>query len=260
MNLLEILGHRSQQFIINIIDLIFFIVTVLRRGFSYLRKNKDNSLIKNAVVREIIFDGVDSLISTILILSIVIGFSTIAQLIIFLQNIGTETEVINILLRHVTLELIPLLTAIVIICRSGSAMAIQMGNMSINQEIKSLELLGVDVLVLFAFPSLVGKTISQISLSCYFSTLTITFGILFSAIFDSSSNLKYFSILIDSIQPMELFYFLINNMLFGMIISANASFHGLHVKHSVTEVPQRVQKAIMHSLFSVFAISVLYIL
>lgn len=260
MKLLESLGHKAQQFIINIVDLVFFIVTVLRRGFSYLGKNKENSLIKNAIVREIIFDGVDSLMSTVLVLSIVIGFSAIAQLIIFFQNIGSETEVITILLRHVAFELIPLITAIIITCRSGSAMAIQMGNMSINQEIKSLELLGVDVLVFFAFPSLIGKTISQISLSCYFSTLSITCGILFSAILESSSNLKYFSILIDSIEPMELFYFLINNIVFGMIISANASFHGLHVKYSVTEIPQRVQKAIMHSLFSVFAISVLYIL
>jgi len=260
LKILEIIGYTTRQFFTNVIDLVFFIVTVLRRGFSYLHKNKENSLIKNAVVREIIFDGVDTLITTILLLSLVIGFSVTAQLIIFLQNIGAETEVVNILIRYVAFELSPLLTAIIIICRGGSAMAIQTGNMSINQEIKSLELLGVDVLVFFAFPSLIGKTISQVSLSCYLSALSITFGILFSAVLDSSANLKYFTILINSIEPLELLYFLIKNIIFGMIISANASFHGLHVKLSVTEIPQRVQKAIMHSIFSVFAISVLFII
>ena len=260
MNILETLGYTARQFIINVVDLVFFIVTVLRRGFSYLHKNKENTLIKDSVVREVIFDGIDTLIPTVLILSIIVGFSITAQLIIFLQNIGSETEVVKILIRYIAFELSPLLTAIIIICRSGSAVAIQTGNMTINQEIKSLELLGIDVLVLFAFPSLIGKTISQISLSCYFSVLSISFGILFSAIIDSSSNLKYFSILIDSIEPIELFYFLIKNMLFGMIISANASFHGLHATHSVTEVPQRTQKAIMQSLFSVFVISALFIL
>jgi len=239
---------------------VFFIVTVLRRGFSYLHKNKNSTLIKDAVVREIIFDGVDSLISIVLILSIIIGFSVTAQLIILLQSIGTETEVINILIRYVAFELSPLMTAIILICRNGSAMAIMTGYMSVNQEIKSLELLGVDVLVLFAFPSLIGKAISQVSLSCYFSVLSITFGILFSAALGSSANLKYFSILINSIEPMELVYFLIKNMLFGLMISANASFHGLHAKFSVTEVPQRTQKAIMHSIFSIFAISALFIL
>ena len=260
MKILELLGYKIRQILTNIVDLVFFIVTVLRRGFSYLNKDKENTLIKDSIVREIIFDGVDSLISTVLVLSIIVGVGITAQLIIFLQNIGSETEVINILIRYVAFDLSPLLTAIIVTCRSGSAMAIQMGIMSINQEIKSLELLDIDALVFFAFPSLIGKTISQISLSCYFSVLSISFGILFAAIFDSSSNLKYFSLLINSIEPLELFYFLIKNMFFGMIISANASFHGLHVQHSVNEVPQRTQKAIMHSIFSVFFISVLFIL
>ena len=260
MKILDLLGYTSRQFLINVVELIFFIVTVLRRGFSYLRKNKGNTLIKDAIVREIIFDGVDSLISTVLVLSIIIGFSITAQLIVLLQSMGSETEVVNILIHYVAFELSPLVTAIILICRNGSATAIMTGYMSVNQEVKSLELLGVDVLVLFAFPGLIGKAISQVSLSCYFSILSITFGILFSAVIGTSSNLKYFSVLIDSIEPMELVYFLIKNMLFGMIISANASFHGLHAKLSVTEVPQRTQKAIMHSIFSIFAISALFIL
>lgn len=260
MKILETLGYTTRQFILNVVDLVFFIVTVLRRGFSYLQKNKENSLIKDAVVREIIFDGVDSLISTVLLLSIIIGFSITAQLIILLQSIGTEAEVINILIHYVTFDLCPLMTAIIVISRGGSAMAIQTGIMSVNQEIKSMELLGVDALVYLAFPSLIGKTISQIALACYFSVLSVSFGIFFSAILGSSANLKYFSILIDSIEPIELFYFLIKNMLFGMVISANASFHGLHAKQSMTEVPQRTQKAIMHSIFSIFIISALFIL
>jgi phospholipid/cholesterol/gamma-HCH transport system permease protein len=132
--------------------------------------------------------------------------------------------------------------------------------MSINQEVKGLELLGIDVLVYLAFPSLLSKAISQISLSVYFATLSVALGIFFSAIFDSPSNLKYFAILIDSIEPMELLYFLIKNILFGIIIGANACYHGLHVSQSVTEVPQRTQKAIMHSMLSVFVINALFML
>ncbi len=258
--MLQLIGSTTRQFVENVVDINYFIATVLRRGFSYLHRNQGYGVLKIAVVREIIFDGVDTLINTILLLSLVLGMTVTAQLIIFLQNMGAETEVVNILIRYIAFELSPLLTAIIIICRSGSAMAIQTGNMSINQEIKSLEMLGVDVLVFFAFPSLIGKTISQVSLSCYLSALTITFGILFSSVLGSAANFKYFITLINSIDSMELIFFLIKNIIFGMIISANACFHGLHVKDSVTEIPQRVQKAIMHSIFAVLAISVLFIL
>jgi phospholipid/cholesterol/gamma-HCH transport system permease protein len=258
--LLDVIGKTTTQFFINFMELVFFIVTVLRRGFSFIRKNKQNALIKNAVVREIIFDGVDTLIPTIMVMSIIIGFSVIAQLIMVLQALGSETEAVIILIRYVALELSPLLTAIVVICRSGSASAIVFGNMSINQEVKGLELLGIDVLVYLAFPCLLGIAISQISLSVYFATLSGVLGIFFSAIFDSPSNLKYFSILIESINPMELIFYLIKNMLFGLIIGGSACFHGLSVKLSVTEVPQRTQKAIMNSLLYVLIINALFIL
>lgn len=254
------IGSRTIQFVIDVFDLVFFIATVLRRGFWFLLHYKQNTLIKRALVREIIFDGVDTLLSTILVLSVIIGFSITAQLIIILQNLGSETAVINIFIRYVALELSPLMTSIIIICRSGSATAIELGNMSINREIKGLELLGIDMLVYYAFPSLLGKAASQIALSCYFSVLSVTLGVFFSAIFGSTANLKFFSILLDSIEPIELFYFLIKNMLFGMLISANACFQGLRVKNSVTEVPQRAQKAIMHGMLSVFLINALFVL
>jgi len=78
--------------------------------------------------------------------------------------------------------------------------------MSINQEVKGLELLGIDVLVYLAFPCLIRHSNITDSLSVYFATLSLALGIFFSAIFDSPSNLKYFSILIDSIEPTELIF------------------------------------------------------
>ena len=79
--LIDVIGKTTTQFIINVVELVFFIVTVLRRGFSFIHKHKHNALIKNAVVREIIFDGVDTLMPTIMVMSIIIGFSVTAQLI-----------------------------------------------------------------------------------------------------------------------------------------------------------------------------------
>lgn len=61
----DLIGKTTTQFIINVVELVFFIVAVLRRGFSFIHNNKQNALIKNAVVREIIFDGIDLLIPTI---------------------------------------------------------------------------------------------------------------------------------------------------------------------------------------------------
>lgn len=258
LQLIDRIGNSTRQTIFTEMELVLFASTALRRGVNFVFQNEHNGAIRNAVVTQIIFSGVDSLVPTMLLMSIAIGFSVTAQLIITLQAFDSEKEVVNLLIRFVALELSPLLTAIIIICRSGSAVAVDIGNMSINKEIRGLELLGIDVLVYVAFPRLVGIAISQIILAVYFSSLSIVLGIFFSALMESSSNFKYFFILISSITPVELLGFLFKNCLFGFIIGANSCFHGLRVKHSVTEVPQETQQAILHSLVAVFFINALF--
>ena len=258
--IISMLGHSTRKSIINSLEIIFFVSTALRRGFSYLYKTEHNGVIKNSIVTQIIFSGVDSLIPTILVMSITVAFSITAQLIVVFQAFGSEKELVNLLIRFIALELCPLLTAIIIICRSGSAIAVDLGNMSIHKEIKSLELLGIDIMVYLVFPRLIGVAIAQLTLAIYFSCLSIALGIFFSVLLETPSNFKYFFYLIDSLEPLELIIFLFKNLLFGLVISANACFHGLHVQKSVTEVPQETQQAIVHSLIVIFIINALFIL
>ncbi len=260
LNQIDRLGYTIRSSVLMEIELLFFTTTAIRRGLIFITQTEHNGIIKNAIVAQIIFSGIDSLIPTILLMSISIGLSVTAQLIITLQAYGSEKEVVNLMIRFVALELSPLLTAIIIICRSGSAVAVDLGNMSLNKEIKGLELLGIDVLVYVAFPRLIGIALSQIILAVYFSTLSIILGIFFSVLVDTSANFKYLFILTNSLLPIELIKFVIKNSLFGLIIGANACFHGLQVKHSVTEVPQRTQQAIVHCLISMFIINVLFLL
>lgn len=260
LKFIDRLGYRVRQTLLTELELLLFTSTVIRRGTRFLFQNEHNGVIRNSIVTQIIFSGIDSLIPTLLLMSIAIGFSVTAQLIMTLQIYGSEQELINMLIRFVALELSPLLTGIIVICRTVSAVAVDIGNMSINKEIKGLELLGVDVLVYVAFPRLLGIAISQIILAIYFSSLLIIVGIFFSALLESTANFKYFFILIASITPLELLIFLFKNMLFGFLIGANACFHGLRVNYSVTEVPQETQQAIIHSLVTIFFIDVLFVL
>ncbi len=259
IRLLDSLGFRSYHSITSTLDLILFATTAIRRGFTFIYRHEHNGVIKNSVVTQIIARGVNSLVPTLLIMSIAVAFSVTAQLIVTFQTFGSEKEMVNLLIRFVALELGPLLTAIILICRSGSAIAVELGNMSINKEVKGLELLGIDVMVYLVFPRILGMSVSQLALAVYFSILSLILGIFFSVFLESASNFKYFFILIESIGPLELVAFLFKNMIFGLIIGANACFHGLRVQVSVTEVSHETQKAIVNSLIMVFLVNVLFI-
>jgi len=182
-----------------------------------------------------------------------------AQLILFFQTFATEKEVITMLTHFVTLQFTPTLTSIMIIARSGSAITVDLGNMSVNHEIKGLALLGIDPYIYLAYPRLIGLAISQVTLAVYFSILTISFGIFFSALLDSPTNFKYFYLLINSVSFTEIILFLINNAICGVTIAAYACYFGLNVKESVTEVPQATQKAIASSLLAIFLINTFFV-
>ncbi len=237
-----------------------FTFCVLQRGLHYQHKHPKHKVIKQVTTAQIIFSGIDALFPTLFILSLLISFSVTAQLILFLQNIATEKEVISLLTQFIALQLSPTITAIVLIARSGSAITVDLGNMSINHEIKGLRLLGVDPLIYLAYPRLIGLAISQMTLAVYFSVLTMLLGVLFAGLLGSPSNFKYFFILIDAISITELWLFLIKNAICGIAIAAYACYFGLQVKNSVTEVPQATQQAIVKSLMAIFFINAIFAL
>lgn len=205
------------------------------------------------LVSQIIFSGVDAL-PTITILSLAIAFSLAAQFLLMLQSLTSEKEVIQVVSQIIAQELAPLLTAIILIGRSGSAITVDLGNMRLHQEIRGLELLGVNIKEFFVLPRILGLAFSQFTLAIYFSGMVMVAGIIFSALLDSPSNYKYLFLLAHSFTPYELLIFIVKNLLFGIIIGAIACFHGLRVEHSVTELPQQTQQAIVNSLVLIFII------
>ena len=208
---------------------------------------------RRPVVSQIIFSGIDAL-PAITIISLAIALSVTAQFILVLQSVTPEKEVIQALTQIVALELAPMLTAIILIGRTGSAISVDLGNMKIHQEIRGLELLGIDIKQFFVLPRILGVAFSQFTLAVYFSGIVMVGGIIFSAILHSPSNYKYLFILVDSITPYEILLFLIKNIWFGIIIGATACFHGLRVEQSITEVPQQTQQAIVNSLVLIFIV------
>jgi phospholipid/cholesterol/gamma-HCH transport system permease protein len=251
------IGRSAIDAMLYVVDITVFIMEAMRdwkrHGGVFNRAGRQS------VITQIIFSGVDAL-PTITVLSIAIGVSVTAQLIFLLQTFATENEITYVLTRVVALELGSLLTAIIVIGRSGSAIAVDLGNMTLNQEVEGLELLGVDVNNYFVTPRLLGVAFSQLALAIYFASLALLVGITIAALVDNTANFKHLFALANAFEPQELIIFLIKNLLFGLIIGATACFHGLRVGVSVTEVPQETQRAIVNSLILIFLLDGLFAL
>ena len=240
-----------------ILDLTTFIVQALRDWRH--ESNLFNRATYISLVVQMIFSGVDAL-PTITLLALASGLSITHQLITTVQVFGTTADVVNLLTQIVALEFGSLLTAVILIGRSGSAIAVDLANMKLNREIEGLELLGINVNHFFITPRLLGTTIAQLVLAVYFSIISVISGVAVTAMIGGSSYLKYLTEIPLAFDPYDLLLFLVKNLFFGLLIGATACFHGLRVEQSITEVPQQTQRAIVNSLSLVFILDGLFAL
>jgi phospholipid/cholesterol/gamma-HCH transport system permease protein len=227
-----------------------------------LREWREQSSLRNratysSLVSQIIFSGIDAL-PPIILLALASGVSLTSMLLKNVQIFGSTADIVNILSEVVALELGCLLTAIILVGRSGSAITIDLGNMKLNREIEGLELLGINVNHLFVTPRLLGAAISQLVLAIFFSSLSVVSAIAFNATLYSSSYWNYLGEIPLAFNPADLLLFVVKNLLFGLIIGVTACYHGLQVRHSVTEVPQQSQRAIVNSLSIIFLLDGLF--
>ena len=205
------------------------------------------------IVAQIIFTGIDAL-PTITILGLAAGFVFTFRLISIIVSIGATEEIVSLLVNVICLGIGPFVAAIILISRTGSAIVVDLGNMKLHGEIEGLENLGIDINTFLVAPRLIGTAISQLAITVYFTTLILVSGVLLSGFLISSTHYELLTTIGTAFTPTLISLFVIKNLLFGFIIAAIASYSGLNVQQSPTEVPQQTTKAVVNCLVSIFLI------
>lgn len=231
-----------------LINLSCFVIFTLFEWFRYRRFFNRQSY--RPLITQIIFSGVDAL-PTIIFLSLVTGFIFTFRIIALFESV---TDTLSILIFIIGLEAGPMIAAIIMISRTGSAITVDIANMKLHREIQTMEWMGIDVNDYLIAPRIIGVTISQLSVAVFFTFLTLLSGILLSGLLLSPTHFKLLFKLSDHIEPMILLIFVIKNLLFGITIGATSCYHGLKVGSSPTEVPQQTQQAIVNMLVMLFII------
>ena len=245
------LGRGLIGFGTYIVDLTVFVLRAFRdwarRGRVFNRATLQN------IYGQVIFTGLDAL-PLISFLGLAVGLSITSQLLKLGQTIGGEQDVGTLLVNIVGNELSSLLTAIVLIGRSGSAIAVDLGGMNLRGEVEGLEHLGINVNEFFVTPRIIGAAISQCMLAVYFAGVALFGGVfILTVVGMSGTSLHQLKRMAETVDPSLVPLFVLKNLLFGIIIAGTACYHGFRVRRSPTELPQQTQRAIVMSLVLVFA-------
>lgn len=231
---------RIKSSIKEFIDVIYLMFSAIT---SFVTKwNTGGKIIFQNVVKQILFTGIDGTF-VIGITGVVIG----AIVTIILLSLPFPVEItINfhgiILTLVIIRELGPLITALVIISKSGTAIATEIGNMNANKEFDALNSMGIDVTHYVITPRILGLTLATFCLSIYLCFLSvITSAVIYN--FNKLSYNIFFHSFFESLEFNDIFLSFIKSIGFGLIISAISCFQGSYKNITFTEVPKILSKS-----------------
>lgn len=212
---------------------------------------------------QIYFTGWQAL-PLISVLGLVTGSVFVLQSLSNLTLLGGTQMMGPFLIIMILREVGPLLVALVVIARSGTAVAAELGNMRANREIEALESMGINPLSYIVFPRIFGGIISVLCLAFYFNFIALFGGFLVTRLSQGLSFSFYADSLVRALNGQDIVIFLLKNGFSGMIIFVVSCYQGLSVKKSPHEVPQVTTQAVMNSIvyvifFNMAVTAVVYI-
>lgn len=244
-------GRRAIRMGTYPLDLTIFIARALHVWWQ--NGHAQNRATRRATIGHILSTGINPLPAT-LIVAFAVGFTVAIPLAPFAAAIG-ETEFAALLLRIIGLELGPVLTAVVVIGRAGSAMAAELANMKLHGETAALQHLGVDLRDFFIAPRLFAGCIAQLVLATYFTTVALFGGMLMGSWLAAGEAGELALATLHAVQPFHFLIFIGKNLLFGLLLAGAACYSAVRVGKNPTDVPVRIQQAITNGLVIVFLIN-----
>jgi len=248
------LGRRALapfQFVVEA----FFLAYQAGRAF-FVNEAQGFRAVLQVIAQQIYFTGFQAL-PLITVLSLATGSLVIMQSTSQLSLLGGQRMMGSLLVALVFRELAPLMTALVVVARSGTAVASELGNMKVHREIEALELMGIHPLSYVVFPRLFGGVVSLMCLGIYFALIAFLGGFLVAQCFHPMSFTYFVDLISASLMPKDVFYFFLKILSAGVWVFSICCYYGLSVGRGSHEVPQVTTKAVVQSLLAVTGFQVI---
>jgi len=203
-----------------------------------------------AAIRQMALIGVDAL-GIIALVSVCIGFILAMQIGSELRRWGALQYVMDTVAIGFTREIGPLLTALVVSGRSGSAFSAEIGTMVVTSEIDALRTMAIDPIEFVLTPKYLAAIIVIPCLTVASSAFGILAGWAFMYI-ETKINLgMYLDYIFNSIDMRDVFSGLLKSLIFATIIVQVGCREGFRVRGGPDAVGRSTTSAVVRSTFLV---------
>lgn len=175
-----------------------------------------------------------------------------------LRRFGALEFIASAVAISITRELGPLMTAILVIGRSGSAFAAEVGTMKVSEEIDALETMALDPVRFLVAPKLVGMLIMMPCLTLWSDFMGICGGAVFGVIGASFTFPRYFADTLDALVKRDILTGLIKSVMFAIVITAVGCQEGFRTGLGSEEVGKSTTTAVVKSIFLVVLVDFIF--
>jgi phospholipid/cholesterol/gamma-HCH transport system permease protein len=166
---------------------------------------------------------------------------------------------VKMLLWVVLREIGPLIAAVLVIQRSGTAVATELALMKVSGEVASLQHMRIDPYDHLVVPRVIGIAVSLAALTLYVQFIAVGGGMVLSALMINASLSEMATTFFLLASPLDLAYSIVKSLLFGGAIAVISCYYGLHPPgRSINAVPKAAISAVTQSTIAVMLLNVIF--
>jgi phospholipid/cholesterol/gamma-HCH transport system permease protein len=175
-----------------------------------------------------------------------------------LRRLGAMTLVANAVAIGMTRELGPLITAVVVIGRSGSAFAAEIATMKVSEEIDALETMAIHPVDFLVTPKFLAMIVMLPCLTIWANSMGILGGALFGVAQANFTWTRYIQASLDALFLRDIVTGLVKSVMFGITITAVGCYEGLATGAGAEQVGRSTTRAVVVSIFLVILVDLVF--
>ncbi len=248
-------GHKSATFFVHLARM--FKLTGQALAWIFVAPFKGEKIRWKFTFVQMVRIGVDS-VPIVSIIAFATGLIIAMQAAYQLEQFGALIYVADLVGVAMCRELGPLITAIIVAGRSGSAIAAEIGTMKVGEEIDALETMALNPVGFLVVPRLLAMMIVLPCLTVIADVLGISGGFVLAVTNLDLSFVAYFNQTAMAIVGKDFITGLIKSLFFAIIIAQVGAYQGLTVRGGAEGVGKSTTASVVTSIFMVIFADLLF--